>query len=285
VSRVNPFSYPPSRLRDEAAAVRGLIVRMIAKAGSGHPGGSLSAVEIVTALYFHEMSYDPREPRMPDRDRFVLSKGHCAPLLYAVLARTGQIDPALLWTFSKLDSPLQKHSERHRLACVEASTGSLGQGVSMAAGMALCAKRNHFPWRVYAVIGCGECNEGQVWEAAMASAHFGLDNFCVILDYNQLQVDGTNDEVMTLRPIGGKFESFGWNVVDIDGHDIGALLGALDAARATRGKPTVVVARTIKGKGVSYMENRPEWHAAAIDGGQESRALEDIAHGHGFSLQ
>lgn len=277
MTTMNPFNYDVSSLRKEARNIRELIIRMIAQAGSGHPGGSLSAVEAVAALFFHEMNYDPADPHLESRDRFVLSKGHCAPLLYAVFARTGQIEQELLWTFSKQDSPLQKHSERHRLDCVEASTGSLGQGVSMAAGMALCAKSNALPWRTYSVIGCGECNEGQVWETAMAAAHFKLDNFCVILDYNKLQVDGTNDEVMTLGPIGDKFRSFGWNVIKIDGHNFSAILEALDKARTTKEMPTMIVANTTKGRGVSFMQDRAEWHASGISEEQEITALKDIA--------
>jgi len=276
MKRNNPFNYDVIALEKKAKVIRKLIVKTIAKANAGHPGGSLSSVEAATALFFNEMMYDPKNPELENRDRFVLSKGHCAPMLYSIFAETGQIEKELLWTFSEQGSPLQKHSERHRMNCVEVSTGSLGQGFSMAAGMALSAKSNKYPWRTYAIIGCGECNEGQIWETAMAASHFKLDNFCAILDYNKLQVDGTNDEVMTLKPVTDKFRSFGWEVIELDGHNMTEMLAALEKARETKGKPTMLVAHTIKGKGVSFMENRAEWHASGITKKQEIQALEDI---------
>ncbi len=276
MKRNNPFNYDVVKLKQTAKEVRELIIKTIAKAGAGHPGGSLSSTEMATALFFNEMEYDPKDTKFDNRDRFVLSKGHCAPMLYSIFAKTGQIEEKALWGFGKQNSPLQKHSERHRMDCVEVSTGSLGQGVSMAAGMALCAKSNDKAWRTYAIIGDGECNEGQVWETAMAAAHFKLDNFCVIMDHNKLQVDGTNDEVMALNSVADKFNSFGWNVIELDGNDMQEVLDGLDKARETKGKPTILVAHTIKGKGVSYMENRAEWHASGITEEQEKQALEDI---------
>ncbi len=276
MNRKNPFNYDIIGLEETAKEIRKLIVKMIAKAGAGHPGGSLSSVEAATALYFSEMMYNVKDPKSENRDRFVLSKGHCAPMLYSVFAKTGQIKEEQLWTFSELGSPLQKHSERHRMDCVEVSTGSLGQGFSMATGMALCAKSNNYSWRTYAIIGCGESNEGQIWEAAMAASHFKLDNFCAILDYNKLQVDGSNDEVMTLEPIADKFRSFGWEVIELDGNNMTEMLEALKKAREIKGKPTMLIAHTIKGKGVSFMEDRAEWHASGINKEQEAIALEDI---------
>ncbi len=276
MNRENPFNLEPEALKAKAKDVRKIIIEMIEHAGSGHPGGSLSATDLGVALFFNEMAYKPNEHLWSERDRFVLSKGHCAPLLYGLFAETGQIDPELVWSFSKQGSLLQKHGERHLLDCIEVSTGSLGQGISMAVGMALSAKQSQSPSRIYAMIGGGECNEGQVWEALMAAAHFKLDNLCIILDHNKLQTDGSHEQVMGMEPIEKKFESFGLNVIELDGHDYPAILAAFETAKNTKGIPTIFVAHTTKGKGVSFMEGEAKWHARSITEEEKNIALKDL---------
>lgn len=263
-------------LEKKAREIRRHIIRMVGTAGSGHPGGSLSAADIVTALYFAVMRLDPARPDWPDRDRFVLSKGHAAPVLYAALAERGYFPVDELGTLRKLGSRLQGHPDMKKLPGVEMSTGSLGQGLSAANGMALAAKLDGKDYRVYVLLGDGEIQEGQVWEAAMAAAHYKLDNVTVIVDFNGYQIDGPVTEVMNPEPIAAKWWAFGWRVLEIDGHDMRAILTALNEARATEGRPTVIVARTVKGKGVSFMEGQVDWHGKAPKEDQVRAALAEL---------
>ena len=242
------------RLEAQAVQIRKDIVSMIHDAGAGHPGGSLSAVEIITALYFHVMRIDPARPAWSERDRFILSKGHSCPALYAALARRGYFDPALLGTLRRYHPILQGHPDMKGTPGVDMSTGSLGQGISAAVGMALAAKLDGAPWRTYAVLGDGEIEEGQVWEAAMFAAHKKLDNLCVVVDNNNLQIDGTVEEVNSPYPIPEKFEAFGFHVEEIDGHDFDQIERAFEAAKACKGRPTAIIQKTHKGRGVSFME-------------------------------
>ena len=249
---------------------------MIHGAKSGHPGGSLSSVEILTALYFDEMNIDPTNPKMEDRDRFVLSKGHAAPVLYATLAHKGYFDKEELSGLRKMGRMLQGHPDMKGTPGVEMSTGSLGQGFSVACGMAMASKLDNAPWRVYALLGDGECQEGIVWEAAMSAAHYKLDNMTAFLDYNGLQIDGNTDDVMSLGSIVDKFKAFGWNVIEIDGHDFDQIFASLDMAKSTIGKPTMIVAKTIKGRGVSFMENQAGWHGNAPNDEHLRIALDEL---------
>lgn len=263
-------------LNEITCSIRKDIVSMIHGAKSGHPGGSLSAVEILTALYFDEMNIDPTNPKMEDRDRFVLSKGHAAPVLYATLAQKGYFDKEELKGLRKTGRMLQGHPDMKGTPGVEMSTGSLGQGFSVACGMAMASKLDNAPWRVYALLGDGECQEGIVWEAAMSAAHYKLDNMTAFLDYNGLQIDGNTDDVMSLGSIVDKFKAFGWNVIEIDGHDFDQIFAALDMAKSTVGQPTMIVAKTIKGKGVSFMENQAGWHGNAPSDEHLRIALEEL---------
>jgi len=249
---------------------------MVGAASSGHPGGSLSAADIVTVLYFNEMNIRPDDPKWPDRDRFVLSKGHAAPVLYAALAEAGYFPVEELITLRRIDSHLQGHPSLRSTPGVEMSTGSLGQGLSAACGMAIAAKLDGAAWRVYALLGDGELEEGQIWEAAMTAAHRRLDNLTVFVDWNGLQIDGPVAEIKSVERIGDRFAAFGWHVVEIDGHDIPAVMAALAEARRTKGRPTVVVARTVKGKGVSFMENQVGWHGTAPKADQVQAALAEL---------
>lgn len=265
-----------ANLQDLAAkscAVRQDIVRMLGGAGSGHPGGSLSAADIVTVLYFHEMKIDSANPEWPERDRFVLSKGHAAPVLYAALAEKGYFPKEELMTLRKIGSRLQGHPSMKHLPGVEMSTGSLGQGLSTANGMALAGKLDNHDYRVYVVLGDGELQEGQVWEAAMAAAHYKLDNVVAFVDHNGLQIDGPVREVMSPEPVADKWRAFGWNVEVIDGHNLSEIINALKAAREVKGKPTAIIANTIKGRGVSFMENQVGWHGNAPNADQVNQAL------------
>lgn len=250
---------------------------MIAKAGSGHPGGSLSTTDILTALYFEVMRHDPKNPKWEDRDRFVLSKGHAAPALYAVLAECGYFPAEWLDRFSADGSPLQKHPDMHLVPGIEIPTGALGQGLSVAIGIALDGKLRKKPYRVFAVIGDGECDEGQIWEAAMAASHFKLDNLIVFLDHNGLQVDGSNSEIMNLEPIPSKWDAFGWATQRIDGHDMPDILSAVEKANSIRNKPSMIIAKTTKGKGVSFVENRVEWHARGFTSEEAEKALKELS--------
>ena len=250
-------------LRVQANEIRKGIVKAVHSAKSGHPGGSLSIADILTYLYFEEMNIDPADPKMEERDRFVLSKGHTSPALYSTLAHRGFFPVEDLKTFRQIDSYLQGHPDMKGVPGVDMSSGSLGLGISSACGMALSAKYNKKDFRVYTVIGDGESEEGQVWEAAMFASHYKLDNLCAILDFNGLQIDGPVAEVIGPAPFDVKFEAFGWNVIKIDAHDFEQIEKAFADAKLCKGKPTVIIASSTKGKGVSYMENKCEWHGAA----------------------
>lgn len=263
-------------LEQIAKKIRIDIIRAIHSAGSGHPGGSLSAAEILTALFFHEMNIDPNNPKLEDRDKFILSKGHAAPVLYAALAEKGFFPLEDLLTLRKINSKIQGHPDMNKIPGVEMSTGSLGQGFSVAGGVAMANKMDQKAGRVYVLLGDGELQEGLVWEAAMSSAHYKLDNMVAIIDWNGLQIDGNNDEVMTVKPVDKKFESFGWHVLSVDGHDMGQLIDALDKARNFKGKPTAIIAKTHKGKGVSFMDNNPGWHGKAPNDEEAKQAVEEL---------
>lgn len=263
-------------LRHKAREIRKDIIKMLGEAGSGHPGGSLSAADIVTVLFFHELRIDPKRPDWPERDRFVLSKGHAAPVLYAALARRGFFPQEELMTLRKLDSRLQGHPDMRKVPGVDMSTGSLGQGLSVANGMALAARLDQKNYRVYALLGDGELDEGMVWEAAMASAHYKLDNLTAFVDHNGLQIDGPITEVMSPEPVADKWRAFGWHVLSIDGHDLEQIMDALNEAKTVKGKPTMIVAATVKGKGVSFMENQVGWHGVAPNPGEVAKALAEL---------
>jgi transketolase len=264
------------RLRDIARQLRRDILVMTTEARSGHPGGSLSAVEILTALYFDLMNIDPKDPRWPERDRFVLSKGHAAPVLYAALAERGFFERDALMRLRKIGSMLQGHPDMLKTPGVDASTGSLGQGLSFACGLALGARLAPRSYRVWALVGDGESEEGQIWEAAMFAAHYGLDNLTVFQDWNGLQIDGPCDKVLSPYPLDEKWRAFGWEVAVIDGHDFAQIFQAADAAARTRGRPSVIIAKTVKGKGVSFMENQAGWHGKAASPEQLAVALAEI---------
>lgn len=264
------------KLKETAAVIRQDIISMLTESASGHPGGSLSATDIVTALYFSEMKVDPNNPKCEDRDRFVLSKGHGAPVLYAALAERGYFEKKHLLTLRKLGSMLQGHPNMNDTPGVDMSTGSLGQGLSAANGMALAGKLDKKDYRVYVVTGDGELEEGQIWEAAMTSAHYKLDNLTVFVDNNHLQIDGKVSDVMNPEPIADKFKAFGWNVVEINGHDFEEIFKAIDNAKSTKGMPTVIVSNTVKGKGVSFMENQAGWHGTAPSKEQCDQALKEL---------
>jgi transketolase len=263
-------------LNQTACRIRMDIVEMLNKAGSGHTGGSLSAADIVTALYFYKLRHNPEDPAWPERDRFILCKGHAAPVLYAALARSGYFPPDELSTLRQLGSRLQGHPDSRKLPGVEISTGSLGQGLSIASGLALSGKMDSKPWRVYALLGDGELQEGQVWEASMTAAHYGLDNLTAIIDNNGLQIDGACSEVMCVDPISDKFAAFGWDTINIDGHDMGEIIDALDRAEHHKGRPTAIVARTIKGKGCSLFEGKVEYHGTPPSNDELTIALKEI---------
>lgn len=265
-----------TQLQQIARTVRQDIIREVYSAGSGHPGGSLSAADLLTALYFSEMRIDPAMPDMAGRDRFVLSKGHAAPALYACLAERGYFPKEELVTLRKSGSRLQGHPSMKMLPGVEMSTGSLGQGISAAVGMALAGRLDGDSGRVYTLLGDGELQEGIVWEAAMAAGHYKLDNLCAIVDHNGLQIDGRNEDVMNVMPIAEKFAVFGWNVLEIDGHDFEQILDALEMARKCKGMPTVIVAETVKGKGVSFMEGQAGWHGKAPNEEQAKQAMAEL---------
>lgn len=263
-------------LADKARKLRCHIISMLGKAGSGHPGGSLSAADIVATLYFYELRLDPARPEWPDRDRFILSKGHAAPLLYAALAERGFFPEEELSTLRRLGSRLQGHPDLRKLPGVEMSTGSLGQGLSVGNGMALAGRLDGRSYRVYVLLGDGEVEEGMVWEAAMTAAHYHLDNLVAFLDYNGLQIDGPVNEVMSIDPIAEKWRAFGWHVVEINGHALQEIMSALDVARAIKGRPTMVICHTVKGKGVFFMENEVKWHGTAPGPEEVARALAEL---------
>jgi len=263
------------RLESTAQEIRRLIVQMLAKAGSGHPGGSLSSTDLLTVLFFSVLRHNPKNPQWPDRDRFHMSKGHCCPVWYAILAKSGYFPTEKLWTLRTLGSTLQGHPDR-RTPGVEVASGSLGQGLSVALGMALAGKLDKKDYRVYCLMGDGEIQEGNIWEAAMATAHYKCDNICGILDYNHYQIDGKTDDVMNLEPIADKWKAFGWNTIEIDGHNIKEILGAYEAAKSAKGKPSIIIARTIKGKGVSFMENVVDFHGRSPTKEEEIKALKEL---------
>lgn len=253
------------------------IVKMIGLAGSGHPGGSLSEVELLAALYFRVMRHDPAQPQWEGRDRFVLSKGHGVPALYAVLAAAGYLDPKLLATLRKLGSPLQGHPDRRMMPILDASTGSLGQGISIAIGMALAAKMDKRDWHTFVMVGDGEIQEGQNWEAAMFAPYHKLNNLTLIVDYNRQQLDDWTAKILDIDPLGEKLKAFNWNVIEVDGHDFAQVIPALEKARAnTSDRPTAIVAHTVKGKGVSFMENNIKWHGVAPKPEEVEAAVKEL---------
>ena len=267
-----------SKLENEIKQLKRDILLMIYEAKSGHPGGSLSSIDIISYLFLNVMKFDPTNPQMEDRDRFVLSKGHAAPALYAVLAKVGYYSPKLLKTLRKLGSPLQGHPDSRKLPGVETSTGSLGQGFSIAAGLALAGKHDHKDYSVFTLLGDGEIQEGQVWETAMASAHFKLDHFCAFIDNNDLQIDGFMPDVMNVHPIDEKFKAFGWQVMNINGNNLDEIEKAVDFFHSNKGKqkPTAIIAHTVKGKGISFMENKASWHGVAPNKEQLIQALDEL---------
>jgi len=265
-----------AELKSKANKIRKDIVRMITEAKSGHPGGSLSAVDVVTALYFKVMRHKPENPKWEDRDRFILSKGHAAPLLYAVLAESGYFEVKELLTLRKLSSRLQGHPDMKRLPGIEISTGSLGHGLSVGNGMAIAGKLNKKGYRVYVLLGDGECQEGQVWEAAMTASHYKLDNVTAILDYNGLQIDGPVKDVMNINPISNKWRAFGWYVIEINGHDFKEIFDSFERVKKLKGKPGIIIAHTTKGKGVSFMENVVDFHGKAPTKEQTVQALKEL---------
>ena len=271
---MQPLSNQQLAIKANEARILGLT--MVHDAASGHPGGSMSCLDLVTALYFNVMHVDTQNPQDPDRDRFVMSKGHCSPALYPVLALRGFFPVDDLHMFRRIDGHMSGHVEMHHVRGVDMSTGSLGQGVSAAVGMALGGKLNHKDYRVYAVMGDGELDEGQGWEAFMSAAKYKLDNLCVIVDVNGLQIDGATKDVMPLEPLDQKFAAFGFHVITINGHDFDQILSAYQEAAATKGQPTVILAKTVKGKGVSFMENNAGWHGKAPNDQQLEQAVSEL---------
>ncbi len=263
-------------LEQKATEIRKLVVKMIGKAKSGHPGGSLSCADLVAALYFDVMNVDPKNPQWADRDRFVMSKGHACPTLYAALAMKGYFPMEELDTLRELGSILQGHPYSGKTPGVDVSTGSLGQGLSVANGIALGAKLDGKDYYTYCLMGDGEIEEGQIWEAAMSASHYKLDNMIAFVDYNHLQIDGTIEDVIGNVNIAGKFEAFGWNTITVNGHDMVELLDAIDRAKAVKGVPTVIIMNTVKGKGVSFMENQVGWHGSAPTPEQVAQALKEL---------
>lgn len=263
-------------LETRARQVRRLVIQMLAKAASGHPGGSLSAADLVTALYANVLRFDPANPRWPQRDRFHMSKGHCCPVWYAVLALHGFFPQEELFTLRQRGSILQGHPDR-KTPGVESASGSLGQGLAIALGMSLAARIDKLDYRVYCLLGDGELQEGSVWEAAMACAHFSCDNLCAIVDANGCQIDGRCEDVMGLEPLAAKWQAFGWQVIEINGHDFKQILAAYAQAQTIKNKPTVIIARTVKGKGVSFMEGVVGFHGRAPTADEAERALKELA--------
>jgi len=265
------------KLKEIARRLRVKVVKMIGKSGFGHAGGSMSIAEILTALYFCELNIDPEDPSWEERDRFVLSKGHAAPVFYAVLSERGIIPEDTLLTIHRPESILQCHPDMKLCPGVEVSTGALGQGLSVAVGMALGARIKGKPFRVYVLLGDGEVQEGQVWEAAMSAAKYNLDNLLAIVDYNKLELSGRIEEVMPLEPLYEKFSSFGWHVTQVNGHSFPQLLGAFDVVKKVKGKPSLIIAHTVKGCGVSFMEDKVEWHAVSMTAEQVEEALKELS--------
>ena len=276
MSSRNKFDLPVADLQKMAKKLRRHVITMIATAGSGHPGGSLSAADLITALYFKVLRYKPEHPHWPDRDRFILSKGHAAPILYATLAEAGYIPVSELATLRKLDSRLQGHTDMKLTPGVEMSAGSLGMGLSFGIGVALAARLDSRTYRTYVLLSDGECEEGQTWEAALSGAHFGLDNVTAIVDNNGIQLSGRTCDIMSLDPLTQKWQAFGWHTIEIDGHDFDQILSAYQKAENQKGMPTVVLARTVKGKGVSFMENNVAFHGKAPTPEEAERALKEL---------
>jgi transketolase len=262
-------------LKKKAVEIRKDVLNMLTLAGSGHTGGSLSIVEILLALYYYKLKHDPKHPGWKERDRFLLSKGHGCPALYAVLASRGYFPREELWTLRKVGSRLQGHPQLG-LPGIEISSGSLGQGLSIANGIALASRLDKIDIKVYCLMGDGETNEGQIWEAAMTAAHYKLDNVCGIIDFNKLQIDGFCCEVKDMAPYANKWINFGWNAIEVDGHDLEKLMDAFDKANSLKGKPTVIIAHTVKGKGVSFIENKVEWHGIAPKKEECERAVQEL---------
>ena len=263
-------------LSRHAAHVRQDIVKMVTLAQSGHPGGSLSIVDMLQVLYFDVMRIDPKRPHWPDRDRFVLSKGHTVPALYATLAERGFFLEDELWHLRQCGAMLQGNPDMNTTPGIDMTTGSLGQGLSAANGMAMTAKLDGADWRVYVIAGDGEIEEGTIWEACMSANKFKVDNLCAVLDWNGVQLDGTNDEIMPLGDVNAKFRAFGWNTIEIDGHDVNALHDAFEQAKTVKGQPTIILAHTVKGKGVSFMEGKSGWHGKAIDDESFAQAMKEL---------
>ncbi len=263
-------------LTETARQMRGDIIQMLAASKSGHPGGSLSAVELLAYLYFYKMKLDPKNPKLPERDRFVLSKGHAAPVLYAALVERGFFDKSHLTSLRQLNSILQGHPDLKKTPGVDASTGSLGQGLSISNGLALAGRLDQNPYHVYVLMGDGEIEEGQVWEAAMTSVHYKLDNLTAFLDYNHLQIDGAIEEVKSMTNPGARFAAFGWEVLEINGHDFNELDQAITTASQIKGKPTIIIMNTVKGKGISFMENQAGWHGTAPKPEEAAQALQEL---------
>ncbi len=263
-------------LAERSKVIRRHIIRMLARAGSGHPGSSLSTVELLVALYYNKLRHNPQLPAWPDRDRFILSKGHACPALYAILAELDYFPLEKLDTLRQFGSILQGHPCMKTTPGIEISGGSLGQGLSVGLGIALAAKLDKKDYRTYVMLGDGEIEEGQIWEAAMAASHYKTDNLCAILDQNGLQIDGFIHEIMSSHPIPEKWRGFGWHVMEIDGHDFKAILNAYDEAEKIKGRPTIIVAKTVKGKGVSFMENQVDWHGKAPSKEEAERALAEL---------
>ena len=264
-------------LKMKAKEIRKDIIEEVYNAKSGHPGGSLSIADIMAVLYFNELRIDEKNPRWEERDRLVLSKGHCSPALYAALAERGFFDKEDLKSFRKIESNLQGHPDLNKVPGVDMTSGSLGQGLSIANGMAIAGKMDNKNYRVYTILGDGEIEEGQIWEAAMTANKYKLDNLCVIVDNNNLQIDGTIEEVMSSYPIDEKFKSFGFNVLTIDGNNIEEILNGFEIAKQTKNKPTCIIAKTIKGKGVSFMENKAEWHGKAPNEEEYEEAMKNLS--------
>jgi transketolase len=272
-------------LEKMASNLRQHIIRMTCAASSGHPGGSLSAADIITVLYFYKLKHNPKDPGWADRDRFVMSKGHAAPVLYAALAESGYFPLHYLKTLRQVGSSLQGHIDMLSLPGIEMSTGSLGQGLSAANGMALAGRLDKKNYRVYCLMGDGECQEGQIWEAAMTSSHYKLDNLTAIIDHNKYQIDGKVEDIKNLVPFADKWKAFGWNVLTCDGHNVYAIIDALEKAEKVKGKPSIVIADTVKGKGVSFMEERPlDYHGKAPSPDEEKKALEQLCQIEGFDI-
>ncbi|HDH12756.1 MAG TPA: transketolase [Nitrospirae bacterium] len=266
-------------LKNVAKKIRVNILHMLTQAGSGHTGGSLSAADVAVAIYFSKMNFNPDNPKWEGRDRFILSKGHAAPLLYAIMAEAGYFPMETINNLRKIESPLQGHPCCKHIPGIEVSTGSLGQGLSVANGMALGLRLDNNPARVYCIMGDGEIQEGQIWEAAMTAAHYKIDNLCAVVDNNELQIDGPVEEVMGIQPVHDKWEAFGWHVISIDGHDMEEILRALGEAEGVKGKPTIIIANTTKGKGVSFFEDKVEYHGIAPSQEEFDKAVKEIHNG------